>query len=198
MFKKRMIRMVLIVVAVLGVAVLALAVVTGVSEAQGPDDQPGRGGLSAGNGSPNVNAGAGLPPAVEGGLTTAASAALVAGIQDEYHAYATYQAVIDQFGPVQPFVRIQAAEAQHIAALENLFDRYGLPVPEPSAFEAVPTFGSLAEACAAGATAEVANFDLYDQWLDQVQAYPDLVKVFTALRDASQFNHLPAFERCAG
>ena len=30
-----------------------------------------------------------------------------------------------------------------------------------------------------------------------VQDYPDMVQVFTSLRDASEFQHLPAFENCA-
>lgn len=142
--------------------------------------------------------GVGLPAAVTGELSDAAVAALVAGIQDEYHAYAVYQAVVDQFGPVAPFTRIQASEAQHIAALEVLFNRYGIPVPEPEPLEEPPQFDSLADACALGAVAEIANFELYDSWLSQAREYPDLVEVFTALRNASEFNHLPAFEQCAG
>jgi hypothetical protein len=117
---------------------------------------------------------------------------------DEYHAYAVYQAVIDQFGAVAPFVNIQVAETQHIAALERMFDRYDIPVPEPPTLEDAPQFDSLTDACATGAAAEIANFELYDQWLETVQNYPDLVQVFTALRNASEYSHLPAFERCAG
>ncbi|MBN1963673.1 MAG: hypothetical protein JW910_03435 [Anaerolineae bacterium] len=133
-----------------------------------------------------------------GVLDAEAIAALEAGLQDEYNAYNTYQAVIDQFGPVAPFVRIQQAEASHIAALEAAFARYGLAVPTPEPLAVTPVFASLADACTAGAAAEIANFALYDQWLASVQDYPDLVQVFTALRNASEFNHLPAFEACAG
>jgi len=60
------------------------------------------------------------------------------------------------------------------------------------------TFGTLAEACAFAAQAEIANFALYDNWLSTVSDYPDLVQIFTNLRNASEFNHLPAFQRCAG
>jgi hypothetical protein len=60
-----------------------------------------------------------------------------------------------------------------------------------------PPFGSLSEACAAAAEAEVANFDLYDQWIATAEAYPGIAWVFTSLRNASEFRHLPAFERCA-
>lgn len=138
-----------------------------------------------------------LPAAVPGDLPDDVAEALEAGLMDEYNAYAVYQAVIDQFGSVNPFVNIQAAEAQHINALESMFARYDLPVPAPTALAEVPVFDSLAEACSVAAQAEVANFGLYDQWLDTVQGYPDLVQVFTALRNASEFSHLPAFENCA-
>ena len=99
---------------------------------------------------------------------------------------------------VAPFTRIQSAEAQHIAALEVLFNRYGITVPDPEPLEDLPEFTSVADACALGAAAEVANFELYDNWIAQTSDYPDLVQVFTSLRSASEFNHLPAFEQCAG
>ncbi len=135
---------------------------------------------------------------VEGNLTADIIAALTAGLTDEHHAFDTYQAIIDQFGPVAPFVSIQRAEANHIAALERVFTSYGLAIPavEPLAVDAA--FDSMADACAAGAAAEIANFALYDSWLATVSDYPDLVRVFTALRDASEFSHLPAFQACAG
>lgn len=139
-----------------------------------------------------------LPPATVGELPAAVVDAMTAGIQDEYNAYAVYQAVIDQFGAVAPFTNIQAAEAQHIAAWEFLFERYGLEAPAAQALESVPQFASLADACQTAANAEIANFGLYDSALETLQDYPDMVQVVTALRDASEFNHLPAFENCAG
>lgn len=138
-----------------------------------------------------------LPPAVEGDVPAGVIDALAAGLADEHNAYDTYQAVIDQFGAVRPFANIQRAEATHIAALEFLFDRYGLTVPEAAPLAEVPQFSTLAEACAVAAEAEIANFDLYDSWIATVQDYPDMVQVFTALRDASEFQHQPAFENCA-
>ncbi|MBI5959154.1 MAG: DUF2202 domain-containing protein, partial [Chloroflexi bacterium] len=131
-------------------------------------------------------------------LTPEVTEALLAGWQDEYNAYNTYQAIIDQFGAVRPFTAIQAAEAQHISELEFLFERYAIAIPEPQTLSAVPQFATLADACAAGAEAEIANFGLYDQWITTAENYPDIAWVFNALRDASEFRHLPVFERCAG
>lgn len=139
----------------------------------------------------------GLPDAVEGELSDEVIAALTDGIMDEYNAYNTYQVVINQFGPLIPFSRIQQSEAQHIAALETLFNRYGLDVPEATAIDETLTFDSLSAACEIAAQAEINNFDLYDEMLETVADYPDMVQVMTQLRDASEYRHLPAFERCA-
>ncbi len=140
---------------------------------------------------------AGLPPQADVELSAAAIDTMTAGLLDEYQAWAVYQAVINQFGAVNPFVNIQRAEAQHIAAWETLFERYGVALP---AAPAVPdlTFASLADACQTAAAAEIANFGLYDTMLNTLANYPDMIQVVTALRDASQYHHLPAFEQCAG
>lgn len=137
-----------------------------------------------------------LPPTTGVELTDDVIAAMTAGLMDEYNAYAIYEGVIAQFGAIAPFINIQQAEAQHIAAWEYLFDRYGLTVPAAPE-TVVPTFVSLTEACQAAADAEVANFGLYDQMLVTLADYPDMVQVVTSLRNASEFQHLPAFEQCA-
>lgn len=173
MSEKRVVRLGLLLAVLVSAATMALVVAPGTIQAQ----------------SPGVTQSALSPAAIE---------ALNEVIQDEYHAYATYQAVIDQFGAVRPFSRIQLAEQQHIAALETLFNRYGLAVPEPEPLAEQPQFVNRAAACEAGVAAEVANYELYDRLMDQVAGYPDVVQVFTALRNASHYHHLPAFQRCAG
>ena len=72
----------------------------------------------------------------------------------------------------------------------------GMDVPPNEWTGSVPTFDSLGEACAAGVEAEIENADLYDRLLDMVDN-PDVIRVFTALQQASLTKHLPAFERCA-
>jgi hypothetical protein len=93
-------------------------------------------------------------------------------------------------------VNIQRAESQHIAAWEFLFDRYGIDIPELPVID-IPQFASLSEACDAAAAAEIANFGLYDSMLEAFAGYPDIAQVTQALRNASEFSHLPAFETCA-
>ncbi len=226
MFNKRLLKAGVVVVVALAVMAVALAWMVDTSAAQGPGGRGGNGNGRGGNGnalgtgtqlrdgtgtgiqSGNMFGGnsqqnqlwltANLPPAVPGELPDDVIAAITAGIQDEYNAYATYQAVIDQFGAVQPFTNIQSSEAHHIEMLAFIFERYGLDVPAAASVPSVPVFASLSDACAAGAAAEIANFGLYDQWIATVQDYADITQVFTMLRDASEFQHLPAFERCAG
>ncbi|MBL8133123.1 MAG: hypothetical protein JNL42_14780 [Anaerolineae bacterium] len=202
-------RMILLVVALTAIFALGLTAVSaqdspggGIGGGQGNGYQGGRGGGAPG-GAMNGNGAYGgglmlnLPPASTEALSQDSIDLMIDGWLDEQHAYAVYGSIIEQFGAVRPFVNIQRSEAQHIAAWETLFARYGVTVPEVPAFD-VPQFASVAEACAAGAVAEVANFDLYDSMLAAFQPYPDLAYVAQALRDASEFSHLPAFENCAG
>jgi hypothetical protein len=222
MSKKHLVKIGLFALIIVGITAFSLAWVTDSSLAQGPGGGGrgnGRGGQGNQNGSGwQQNAGQGLgrqqqntgqagscqyclnnlPPAVSGEVPAEVIDALYAGLADEHQAYDTYQAVIDQFGAVRPFTSIQQAEATHIAALEFILERYNLAVPEIAPLAEVPQFASLADACSAGVAAEIANFGLYDSWIATVQNYPDMVQVFTSLRDASEFRHLPAFERCAG
>lgn len=169
----------------------------GMGNSQTNSNGRGRGQMRQGTGSNNMNSFVNLPPASAAELPQDVIDLMIDGWTDEQHAYAVYQSVIDQFGNVRPFTNIQRAEAQHIAAWEFLFARYGIPVPEIPTFE-VPTLASVTEACQLGAQAEVANFDLYDTMLTTFDPYPDIHQVAQNLRNASEFNHLPAFQQCSG
>ncbi|MFN8529794.1 MAG: hypothetical protein U0670_14410 [Anaerolineae bacterium] len=173
----------------------------GVGGGQGNGYQGGRNGdAPRGNTNATMNGGGfmlNLPPTSATVLPDDVIDLMIDGWTDEQHAYAVYQAVIDQFGALRPFSNIQQSEAQHITAWETLFARYGIAVPEIPTFD-LPSFTIVSEACSVGAAAEIANFDLYDTMLATFEAYPDLLYVAQNLRDASEFSHLPAFENCAG
>ncbi len=199
-------RILIIMIALVAVLMLGISAVSA-------QDNPGNGngnGAGGGNGyqggrntdAPRGNNNGGglylnLPPASTDELPQDIIDLMIDGWLDEQHAYAVYGSVIEQFGVVRPFVNIQRSEAQHIAAWETLFVRYGIAIPEVPAFD-VSEFASLTEACTVGAEAEIANFDLYDTMLAAFEPYPDLLYVAQTLRDASEFNHLPTFEMCAG
>jgi hypothetical protein len=139
-----------------------------------------------------------LPAAAAGPLPDSVIQAMNAGLMDEYNAYAAYAAIMEQVGTVRPFTNIQRAEAQHIAAWEYLFERYGLELPAAPESVTLPTFASRTEACQFAADVESANLNLYAEMAAVVADYPDILQVVTALGDASEFSHLPALERCAG
>lgn len=134
-------------------------------------------------------------------LTKDAETALGAALQDERHAEAFYDAVLNKFSGARPFSNIIEAERQHQKMLLGLYETYGIAVPNNDystgamAAPAVPE--TLADACKIGVEAEIANRDLYDkQLLPAVAAYPDIMLVMQRLRDASEEKHLPAFQRC--
>lgn len=115
----------------------------------------------------------------------------------EYASSAAYQAVIDTFGPVEPYVSIQAAEERHIDALTRRLERFGVEAPPNPYVGTIPAPEDLEAAATAWATEEVDNIALYDRLLAQAEADPALTRVFTNLRRASQEEHLPAFEAAA-
>lgn len=129
-------------------------------------------------------------------------AAVLIALDDEYHAEATYAAIMGVFGEVRPFCNIIEAERRHAAALIDILNKHDQIVP-PNPYLAGekpldPVPETLAAACTQGVEAEIANVRLYDEdLLPTVDAYPEITGVFRALRDASENNHLPAFRRCA-
>ncbi len=121
--------------------------------------------------------------------------ALREALDDEHKAWATYDQVIADFGPEQPFLHIRDAEARHIEALRALFERHGLQVPDNPWVGRVQRFTSTREACEAGIEAEVANAALYER-LMRSTTREDILAVFRSLARASQERHLPALRRC--
>ncbi len=121
---------------------------------------------------------------------------LVAALDDEYQARATFAQVIEDFGNVRPFSNIVDAEDRHARALINVFERYDIPVPADTWPGRAPRYDSLQAACEAGVTAEIANAALYDELLAGTER-ADISEVYRNLREASQQRHLPAFRRCA-
>jgi len=130
------------------------------------------------------------------GVTKAEVQALQEALDDEYHAWAIYDQVISDFGPVRPFVHIRGAEARHALALSDLFMRYGLPLPANTWRGRTTRYASLQEACEAAVVAEVANVEMYERLLAAIER-PDIQAVLRNLQQASQQHHLPAFQRCA-
>lgn len=122
-------------------------------------------------------------------------AGLLAALDDEYMARATYAQVIADFGAIRPFINIVEAEGRHAEALVNLCHRYEVPVPEDTWPGRVTRYASVREACEAAVAAEVENAELYDRLLAGTGKV-DVVDVYRNLQAASQERHLVAFRRC--
>ncbi|MCG6955872.1 MAG: DUF2202 domain-containing protein [Gemmatimonadetes bacterium] len=125
-------------------------------------------------------------------------AILDAAIQDEFHAEAVYEGVLEDFGQVRPFSNIVGAEVRHSTAIATLYLSRGWSVPASAwTTDNVPHFESVGEACAVGVEAEVANVKVYDELTTGVTLPADVAQVFSSNRAASLERHLPAFQRCA-
>jgi hypothetical protein len=118
----------------------------------------------------------------------------LAGPVGEYNAYAGYNAIVAKFGPVQPYSNIMAAEANHIAALQNALRTYGVAYPANPYLGKITAPNTLLEAAQAGVDEEEANVAMYDRLILAVKAYPNLVRVMTQLKTASLEKHLPALQ----
>jgi hypothetical protein len=129
-------------------------------------------------------------------LTTAEINALKQAILEEYGALNTYNAVIDQFGAVYPFVQIVQSEQQHVNALLRLADRYGVIAPTNPGLTNSLGIETVTEACQIGVSAEIADADLYTQ-LMKVTTHTDVLRVCSNLQNASLNMHLTAFKACA-
>jgi len=143
-----------------------------------------------------------ITPALASTLPDAAKTAVLRALEDEYHAEAVYAATLTAFGDVRPFSNIIKAERKHQAALLGLLETYGIAAPAngyltgEKPLDTLPA--TLQEMCEIGVAAEIENARLYDEdLLPAVADHPDIIAVFTNLRDASVNNHLPAFQRCA-
>ncbi len=144
-----------------------------------------------------------MQPASAADLPPTTRDALFTALADEHNAEAFYAAVMEKFGEVRPFSNIIVAEQHHAEQLRQLMETYGLEagnnpnLGSDAIRAAVPE--TLAEACAMGVKAEIANRDLYAKTLlPAATGHDDVTAVFVALRDASENNHLPAFQRCSG
>ena len=131
-------------------------------------------------------------------MTMSLEEALHAALDDEYHARATYRAVLDAFGDVPPFIHIVESEERHIEALKRQCEKHGIEIPSDTWAGRVSAPESLIQACENAVKAERENTGLYEKLIEAAHEHPDVQETFQRLREASQERHLPAFERAAG
>ena len=118
------------------------------------------------------------------------------GPDGEYAAAASYLAVLEEYGDVEPYATIYEAELRHVDALIRQLERLGVDVPENPYLGQIAAPEDLESAARAWAEGEVANVELYDALLAQTDD-AQLSKVLNNLRSASLDSHLSAFEAAA-
>lgn len=114
----------------------------------------------------------------------------------EYAAAASYQAVLDAFGTVEPYATILEGELRHIDALTRQLERSGVTVPANPYLGVLTAPADLQTAAEAWAEGEVLNVAMYDALIAQADD-ARLVNVLENLRRASLESHLPLFEAAA-
>jgi hypothetical protein len=122
--------------------------------------------------------------------------AALMGPEGEYAAAASYEAVLNEYGSVEPYATIYQAELRHINALVRQLERLGEPVPANPYTGKIMAPKDLTTAADAWALGEILNVELYDDLIPKTDN-ANLLRVLGNLRSASLEMHLPAFELAA-
>jgi hypothetical protein len=115
------------------------------------------------------------------------------GPDGEYAAAASYAAVLDTYGQVEPYATIYQAELKHVDALIKQLDRAGIVAPANPYIGKIEAPADLTTAAQAWAEGEILNVEMYDVLIAQ-STDTNLTKVLKNLRSASLDSHLPFFE----
>lgn len=150
----------------------------------------------AGIAPPAAPAAAALPSGVDPASDAALAWEALMSPVGEYAAAASYLAVLDRFGTVEPYATILEGELRHIDALVRQLDRAGIDVPDNPYLGVVVAPDDLQTAAEAWAVGEIDNVAMYDELLAQADG-SRLVTVLGNLRRASLESHLPLFEAAA-
>lgn len=118
------------------------------------------------------------------------------GPEGEYAAAASYLAVLDAYGQVEPYASIYQQELKHIDALVRQLSKYGVTAPANPYVGVIAAPTDLATAAQAWAEGEVHNITMYDNLIAQ-STDSRLTSVLENLRSASLNNHLPLFQEAA-
>ena len=122
--------------------------------------------------------------------------AALMGPDGEYAAAASYEAVLNKYGSVEPYATIYQAELRHINALVRQLERLGEPVTANPYTGKIMAPKDLTTAAEAWALGEILNVELYDDLIPKTDN-ANLLRVLGNLRSASLEMHLPAFELAA-
>lgn len=142
---------------------------------------------------PKIDITTGAPAA---GTNEALAWEALMGPDGEYAAAASYAAVLDKYGQVEPYATIYQAELKHVDALIKQLDRAGIVAPADPYMGKIEAPADLTTAAQAWAEGEILNVEMYDVLIAQ-SSDSNLTKVLNNLRSASLDSHLPLFELAA-
>ncbi len=138
-------------------------------------------------------------------LSPVAEEALVYMVQEEKLARDVYLTLAKTYPTIPVFSNIADSEQTHVNAVMGLLEKYGIkvelgPVGEfpnktfTDLYEKLVSMGSknVTEALKVGCMIEELDIKDLHEWIEKVQNYPDIVKVFEFLMMGSR-NHLRSF-----
>ena len=128
--------------------------------------------------------------------STALSTALNTALSQERYALASYQNIVTKLGAFRPFTNIIQSETQHVATITALMTAHGVAIPGTGTTGATAPATRTAS-CQLGVTIETGLISMYQSGITTAKNYPDVVRAFNNLLDASQYGHLPAFLLCS-
>lgn len=130
-----------------------------------------------------------LPPAVRDALIEA-----LAGEDGEYAARAKYTAVIQKFGPVQPYSFIRNSESSQILVLQTYLKKYGITAPADRYTGKATAPETMATAAADGVRLEEKMVEIYDRVLRATAGDTELTRIVQNLQRLTRDGHLAAFK----
>lgn len=123
--------------------------------------------------------------------------ALTRAIQNEYRIEKIYLRVLSDFGAVEPFEGILFGGQRHSDALADLFTARDLAVPGSVwTTDNVPSYNSVAAACAGALAAEQDDIAMYDDLL-RLDLPEDVLLVLGDNRASSRDQRVPELEACS-
>ena len=139
----------------------------------------------------------GMATGVARPFAPAVEAAIARALREERRAEAGYDRAIDALGEQTTFARIARSMERHGCVLEEVYLLRGLTPPENETRDAeLPSYASLADACAGAVASEESILALYDTLLETKDLPDDVRTAFIHLRSLSHDRDLPAFASC--
>jgi hypothetical protein len=130
------------------------------------------------------------------GVKEAIIEALV-GEDGEYAARAKYTAIVEKFGPAQPYGFIRNAENYQVLALEGHLKKYGIAAPTDRFAGKVSSPATLQQAAAEAISIEERSIISYERLLKSATADAELTRVVLNLQRLTRDGHLPAVKAAA-